>query len=695
MTTLRLRALAPFIYIGLVASVASPAIQNIEGELAPEHRRFIEQEAVYIIAPRERDVFAELTTYEERARFIETFWERRDPNPATPENEFRDEHFRRFDYVNDWYGRGTYLDGWRTDQGRMFIILGEPRSIQKWEDENDIVPSELWFYSGSPKNGLPPNFYLLFFQENYVGEYELYNPVADGPEKLVRGATAFQADKAVAMQTLKLASPELAHASLTFDLAETVDFNNPSPSLAAGILIDRIQDSPHRAVRTDYVDAWLRYGNRVSAEYSFNFVPSRGAFTVLIGPELTPFVHYGIELDPANFSFESDEDGTRFYTTLDITVEVIGANETLVYAGDHEVFFELTASQMPHVQNKPIAYLADFPLLPGDYRVSVVLRNRVSQQYTVIERELSVPSFTVGHPVLSGIMLGHDIETLTANPTPGAMKAFALGDIRLSPVTDSLFSAGESAHLILQVLGAAPDQELRVTIGGAEAATRSLVIPMSDHPDGLVVETLDTSGLGGAQYTLDVELADGDGDVISKRSTPFLISPRTAIARPGVYRRSSFGAQIPGLLSLARGNQLLALGRFDEAVAELEKAVRPDNPNLAAAKWQLAAALLETREPVWAKKLLSSLEAEYPRQFEVIAGLGFANYQTGNFEDAALYLERAMSLRPPESGLLNTLGDTYDHLGRNDDARRSFERSLELNPNQPQIQKRLEQSSRS
>ena len=533
---------------------------------------------------------------------------------------------------------------------------------------------------------------MLFFQENYVGEYELYNPVADGPEKLVRGATAFQQDKAVAMRTLRLASAELARASLTFDMGETVDFNNPSPSLAAGLLVGRIQDSPYRAVRTDYLDAWLRYGNRVSAEYSFNYVPSRG---VLIGPELTPLVHYGIELDPQHFSLESDERKTKFYTTLDVSVEVTDLDGALVVASDREVFLEFTASQMPYIEDNPIAYLGDFPLLPGDYRISVVLRNRVSTQYTVFERELSVPSFTMDEPALSDIMLGYEIETVEQSPV--AMKAFQLGTTRLSPAADATFASGDIAHFILQVLGVASDQKLRITLTAADATTsaRSFTLPMSDYPDGLVVESFDTDDLEGANYTLEAELVDGDATLLAARTTPFLLSPRTAISRAGVYRRTSFSSHVPGMLPLARGNQLLALGRYHEAVFELEQAVRPDNPNLPTAKWQLAAALLETREPVWAKKLLSSLETDFPRQFEVIAGLGFANYQTGNFEEAARYLEQATTLRPPDSGLLNTLGDAYHHLGNSELARQSFERSLELDPDQPEIQKRLEPSSRS
>jgi len=319
----------------------------------------------------------------------------------------------------------------------------------------------------------------------------------------------------------------------------------------------------------------------------------------------------------------------------------------------------------------------------------------VSKQYTVLERELSVPSFTMDKPALSDIMLGYEIETVMADETPVAMKAFQLGTMRLSPAAESTFASGDIAHFVLQVLGAASDQKLRITLTTADVTARSFTFPMSDYPDGLVVESFDTDDLEGAHYTLAAELVDGGGNVISTRETPFLLSPRTALARPGVYRRSSFGSHIPGMLPFALGNQLMALGRYAEAVAEFEQAVRPDNPNLPTAKWQLAAALLETREPVWAKKLLSSLEADFPRQFEVIAGLGFANYQTGNFEEAARYLERATTLRPPESSLLNTLGDTYDRLGNDDRARQNFERSLELDPDQPEIHQRLAPSSNS
>ncbi|MGH9323180.1 MAG: GWxTD domain-containing protein, partial [Vicinamibacteria bacterium] len=377
-------------FVGAILSGAllagfSPGIQT--ATLSPDHARWLEEEVAYVIAPREREVFEKLATREERERFIDVFWRRRDPDPATPENEFRVEHYRRRDHANHFFGRASGRDGFRTDRGRIYIVLGEPIEVRRFDAQDDIVPAELWFYRGEPGTGLPAHFYLLFFQKRYVGEYDLYSPAADGPDALVRGATALAADTRRSLERLRLASMELAQASLSFDPAEPVDFANPRPSIATGLLVDRIEDLPFRTVRTDYADAWLAHGDRISAEYSFNFVPSRGAVAVVPGPEGASFVHYGIELAPEDFTLQADESGSRYYTTLDVTLEVTGEEGKLVEATDKAIFMELTPAQMEAISRYPIAYQDDFPLLPGRYRTSVVLRNRASKQYTVLEQD--------------------------------------------------------------------------------------------------------------------------------------------------------------------------------------------------------------------------------------------------------------------------------------------------------------------
>jgi GWxTD domain-containing protein len=69
-----------------------------------------------------------LETNRDRDIFIENFWKQRDPTPGTPQNEYRDEIIKRFNYSNKFFSRGTSREGWMTDMGRFYIILGKPAS---------------------------------------------------------------------------------------------------------------------------------------------------------------------------------------------------------------------------------------------------------------------------------------------------------------------------------------------------------------------------------------------------------------------------------------------------------------------------------------------------------------------------------------------------------------------------------------
>jgi len=154
-----------------------------KSELPPEYKKWIEEEVVYIITPKEREVFYQLETDAQRDRFIEEFWRQRDPTPGTPRNEFKEEHYRRIEYANKWFGKGTPIPGWKTDRGRVYIILGEPIYRQSFTGQ-EIFPIELWFYHGDVSKGFPPFYYILFFKREGSGDYVLYSPLKDGPNKL-------------------------------------------------------------------------------------------------------------------------------------------------------------------------------------------------------------------------------------------------------------------------------------------------------------------------------------------------------------------------------------------------------------------------------------------------------------------------------------------------------------------------------
>ena len=90
---------------------------------------WLETAVSYILADGERAEFSALATTADREKFIEEFWRRHDPTPETPENEFKKEHDRRVAYVNDRW-QSVSGAGWKSDQGRIYIIHGPPDVIE-------------------------------------------------------------------------------------------------------------------------------------------------------------------------------------------------------------------------------------------------------------------------------------------------------------------------------------------------------------------------------------------------------------------------------------------------------------------------------------------------------------------------------------------------------------------------------------
>ena len=136
--------LALSLWLASPVSALQKRFENLSEEEAAE--LWLEEIASYIITKTEREVFESLTTPGERVQFIEGFWRRRDPTPETPENEYRTEHYRRLAYVNKFFGSGR--PGFRTDMGRMYILLGPPDMIDSDPMGRQMhqYPTEVWIY---------------------------------------------------------------------------------------------------------------------------------------------------------------------------------------------------------------------------------------------------------------------------------------------------------------------------------------------------------------------------------------------------------------------------------------------------------------------------------------------------------------------------------------------------------------------
>ena len=156
------------------------AQKALRGELKGPYKKWLDEDVPYIISDDERKAFMSLSNDEEREAFIESFWQRRNPNPDSPENEFRDEHYRRIQYANDHFAAGK--PGWKTDRGHIYIAFGAPdsidshpagglyeRPIEEGGGETATFPFEIWHYRYI--EGIGDNIDIEFVDSCQCGDY--------------------------------------------------------------------------------------------------------------------------------------------------------------------------------------------------------------------------------------------------------------------------------------------------------------------------------------------------------------------------------------------------------------------------------------------------------------------------------------------------------------------------------------------
>jgi GWxTD domain-containing protein len=129
-----------FLLIGLVSCTITSRMN-----LDPESEDFYE-EARLIMSGEEKKIFNHLPDKESRQEFIEDFWEKRDPDPDTELNEFKEEFYERVEYANERFKEG--IPGWKTDRGRIYIYFGFPDRIEQepMMSHPEIKGYLLWVY---------------------------------------------------------------------------------------------------------------------------------------------------------------------------------------------------------------------------------------------------------------------------------------------------------------------------------------------------------------------------------------------------------------------------------------------------------------------------------------------------------------------------------------------------------------------
>jgi GWxTD domain-containing protein len=660
----------------------APSAAGQKKNFPPVYKKWLEEEVVYIISPLEKQVFEKLQTDRERDLFIEAFWRQRDPTSGTAENEFKTEHFKRINYANYYLGRQSPLPGWRTDRGRIYIILGEPNDIQHFESGQETYPAEVWFYQNKAEVGLPAGFNIVFFKEHGTGDYKLYSPTRDGPQAFLASYLGGPEDVAAAYRKLRELEPNLALVSLSLIPGEdSTAFGRPS--LSSDLLLQQVESLPEKTIRDQYAQKFLQYKDIVEVEYSANYVDSDSLVKILKASPDAACVHYSIE--PANLSVS--QYGDKFSTTLTLNGSVKDEAGKVIYQFDKTLPISFGEEELKSISRRPYAIYDVFPLIPGSYDLSVLIKNEVSKEFSSLERKLIIPP-EEAKAWVTPLLLGYKTEKVEAGRN--RLKPFQIGGVSVLAQANRTFTKSDELVLAFQVWGLAQslrdEAEIVFTFLKDAQTVKSFsrtAAAFPGFPD--VVEPVALSEFIPAHYQVQVSVRSG-GQEIAAGQDEFDITPLEKMARPWVYSKIMPDIADPIYPFLA-GNQLFNSGRYQEARLKLEEAFKkkPEDADYALA---LARADMTLQDYSRVETLLLPFfgQAKPPR-YEMFVVLANAHHRKGEWDKALKVLEQGISHYGLNTGFLNLRGECYLRLGNKTEALRAWEKSLELNPDQPDVQK--------
>lgn len=666
-------ALGLFVAVLTAQKPASPAF----------YQKWLNEEVVYIITPLERDVFLKLQTDRQRDLFIEAFWRHRDPAPAGRENKFKTEHYRRINYANRYYGRSAPMPGWQTDRGRIYIILGEPNDVQKMDNKVGLYPIEIWFYQNKENFGLPSGFYMVFYQRGGSGDFRLYSPAKDGPQALQTNYRGDPTDFQAAYEALSELEPLVADVSLSLIPTESASTLG-RPSLVSDMLIQKVENAARVQVEETYAKKFLEYKDVIEVEYSANYLDCDYLIKVSREPSGMYFVHYAVE--PKRLSVEPSANSYAMVLRINGTVTTLDGRT--VYQFEKPITMILDENRMKTANVQPLDIHDMFPLVPGTYKLSVLVKNEVSKEFMSFEQTLLIPGDT---PVLQMTSPVLGFQATRADASRKTLRPFQIGPFEISTQPMRVFTRKDTLAVAFQVFGLSEAQKRSgqlkfvFTRNGQTALDRSRALAeCPDLPDILTEFSL--ADFAAAHYSLRISLvADGREQVAGTEE--FDVSFREALPRPWYSTKRLAGAS-DSIYAVIIGSQLFNLGRLPEARGYLERAYQQMPGSEAAALW-LARIDIALGYPERVLAVLSPfLDVSKTPKYEVYLLAGQALLKTGNFAGALDILDRTASRFGINASLLNAMGDCYARLERPKEALAAWDKSLEINRNQPEIVKK-------
>jgi len=503
-------------------------------ELDAQYKQWLNEDVIYIIAPEERTAFLQLSTSEEREQFIEQFWLRRSSNPDLPENDFKEEHYRRIAYANEHYASG--IPGWKTDRGRTYIIWGPAdevdshptggtydRPMNEGGGSTSTYPWEMWRYRYL--EGIGNNVEIEFVDPSGSGEYHMTMDPSEKDALLhVPGAglslmesmgMASKADRFTRSDGTNLPTTMGGQpASMNeFNRLEQFAKVQQAPAvkfkdLEALVTSRIVRDQVHFAWRTDFL--------KVTND--------------------TVLVPVTVQVPNSQLSFQS-KDGVHS-ATLNVFGRVSTLTGRVVQTFEEAVSRDFPDSLFQQSVKLQSIYQKAVPLRPGLYRLDLVIKDVQSGNVGVVNSRLQVPRYADEKLEASSLILADQIEHVPAKQIGAGQ--FVLGSSKVRPRLEGDFTTADKLGIYMQVYNLKPDDTTHKS-----SATFQYTVKKGDQQvmqfketsgemkqtgDQVTIERLLPLGtLTPGKYTLEVSATDSLANQTILRTADFTVKPPSAV----------------------------------------------------------------------------------------------------------------------------------------------------------------------
>jgi GWxTD domain-containing protein len=477
--------------------------KQLKHELSQDDKKWLDQDVRWIISDEEKKAFMQLSNEEEREQFIESFWDRRNPDPDSEDNEFKDEHYRRIEYADEHYAAG--MPGWLTDRGRIYIVFGPPDEIdahpsggsydrpqEEGGGNTSTYPFEDWRYRHI--DGIGDEVIVEFVDDCMCGAYEmtmdrsrkdalLHTPNA--------GLTDYESLGMVDKSARFGGNPENMEPGPNSAQLQSQEF----PRLEQFF---KLQQAPPIKFK-DLAEA-------VGHHITYNPMPFDVRIDFVKITSDTVLVPITIQLKNRDITF-ADKEGVQ-HGVVNIFGRITTLSGKVAQTFEDTVIADVPEELLPREIESVKLYAKSIPLRPGRYKLDLVVKDVNGDRVGTRSQGIIVPDFSDDKLTNSSLILADVVEPVPTSNIGTGM--FVIGTTKVRPRVAAAdgkpasFKRGQKVNFWMQVYNLSVDDKTHKPSATFEydivnAATNKAVV----H----AVESSDKMGNIGDQVTLHKEVA--------------------------------------------------------------------------------------------------------------------------------------------------------------------------------------------